>query len=180
MEMRSMALSPAMRAHLDSLAAMPVEVVAAMLPAHRMVVSEMLDAMSADMGMMGITADSEWVTLVDSLWRDLAEWPQLGEEALRSRLREHLRRMRALMDMHEAMMVRRMKCQEVLKRCQDQATLPMDVTGPADRGCDRCDHGWRLVLVCACDGAVTTVSAPVQRTARIGRGKKRRFPRGAS
>lgn len=110
MEMRSMALLPAMRAHLDSLAAMPAEAVAAMLPAHRMVVSEMWDAMSADMGMMGITADSDWAKLVASLRRHLAELPQLSAEAFRSRLHEHLRRMRTLMDMHEAMMARRMKC----------------------------------------------------------------------
>jgi hypothetical protein len=104
MSMRSDSLMPMMRAHLDSLAAVPPQFAAGMLAAHDAMASQMLDAMGSDMRMMEMRPDSAWTALADSVKRDLAELPSLSRGALEARMRAHVGRMRRLMDMHSAMM----------------------------------------------------------------------------
>lgn len=104
MMMRSDSLLPMMRAHLDSLAAMPPQFMAGMLPAHEAMASQMLDAMGSDMTMMGMRPDPAWTALVDSVKRDLADLPSLSGPALEARVHAHVVRMRRLLDMHGRMM----------------------------------------------------------------------------
>lgn len=99
MMMRSDSMMPMMRAHLDSMAALPAN-----LAAHDAMMSQMLDAMGSDMRTMGMQPDSAWSALVDSVKRDLAELPSLSGQILETRMRAHIGRMRRLMDMHNAMM----------------------------------------------------------------------------
>ncbi len=106
MTMRGMAMMPGMRAHLDSLAGMSPARMQAMMAAHQRLMSEMLDAMGADMRGMHMAADSAWMALADSVRRDLADLPGLAGPALGERMRAHLERVRRLMARHEAMMPR--------------------------------------------------------------------------
>jgi hypothetical protein len=104
MTMRSDSLTPIMRAHLDSLAAMPTQFVAGMLPVHEAMSSEMLDAMGSDMTMMAMRPDASWSALMDSVKRDLAELPSFSGSALETRVLAHVERMRRLLGLHEVMM----------------------------------------------------------------------------
>lgn len=104
MTMRSDSLMPMMRAHLDSLAALPGRASAEMLAAHDARASALLDAMGADMTMMGMAPDSAWTALTDSVKRDLADLPSLSGRALETRVQAHVGRVRRLLDMHTAMM----------------------------------------------------------------------------
>lgn len=104
MTMKADSLMPMMRAHLDSLARVPAQFAGGMLAAHEAMASEMLDAMGADMAMMGMHADSAWTALADSVKRDLAELPALSGEPLTGRTRAHVARFRRLLEMHDRMM----------------------------------------------------------------------------
>jgi hypothetical protein len=104
MMMRGMAMMPRMRAHLDSVMAMSPAQMQAMMAAHQALMSEMLDAMGADMRGMNMMADSAWNALADSVRRDLADLPSLSGPALAARMREHAERMRRLLARHEGMM----------------------------------------------------------------------------
>jgi len=106
MSMRSDSIMPMMRAHLDSLAAVPPQFAAGMLAAHDAMASQMLDAMGSDMRMMDMRPDSAWTALADSVKRDLAELPSLSGRALETRMGAHLTRIRRLLDMHAGMMRR--------------------------------------------------------------------------
>jgi len=106
MSMRSDSLMPVMRAHFDSLAAMPAQSAVGNLAAHEGMASQMLDAMGSDMRMMDMRPDSAWTALADSVRRDLAELPSLAGRALETRMRAHVGRMRRLLDMHTTMMQR--------------------------------------------------------------------------
>ncbi len=109
MAMRSDSLMPMMRAHLDSLARMPAQFAAGMLGAHDAMMSQMLDAMGADMTAMGMKPDPGWTALTDSIRRDLADLPALSGRALDHRLKAHIERMQRLMAMHQGMMRTTMK-----------------------------------------------------------------------
>ncbi|MGH6691031.1 MAG: hypothetical protein ACREF4_10175, partial [Gammaproteobacteria bacterium] len=104
MAMRSDSLMPMMRAHLDSLAVVSPQFAGAMLSMHDAMASRMLDAMGADMMGMGMTPDSVWTALADSIKRDLGDLPALSGRALDARLKAHVERMRRLLGMHEGMM----------------------------------------------------------------------------
>lgn len=104
MAMQGMQMMPLMRAHLDSLPAMPPAQMAAAMAAHQDLASRMMDAMGADMRGMNMKPDSAWAALGDSLRQDLAELPGLSGGALKSRMQAHAERMRRLMTMHEGMM----------------------------------------------------------------------------
>ena len=104
MAMRSDSLMPMMRVHLDSLERTPAQFAAGMLGAHDAMMSQMLDAMGADMTGMGMKPDPAWTALTDSIKRDLADLPTPSEQALDARLKAHIDRMRRLMAMHESMM----------------------------------------------------------------------------
>lgn len=104
MTMQADSLMPMMRAHLDSLARLPTQFAGGMLAAHDAMSSRMLDAMGADMMGMGMTGDSAWTALTDSVRRDLADLPALSGRPLDARLKAHIGRMRRLMAMHHGMM----------------------------------------------------------------------------
>lgn len=104
MRMRADSLMPAMRAHLDTLAAAPAFQLAGQMTAHETMTSQMLDAMGGDMTAMGMKSDSAWMALRDSVQRDLADLPALGGPILERRMRAHVDRVRRLLAMHQAMM----------------------------------------------------------------------------
>jgi hypothetical protein len=104
MSMRADSLMPAMRAHLDSLAAAPPFQLAGMMTAHETMTSQILDAMGGDMTAMGMKSDSAWMALRDSVQRDLADLPAFGGPILQRRMRAHVDRIRRLLAMHETMM----------------------------------------------------------------------------
>ena len=104
MRMRSDSLMPTMRAHLDSLAALPGRASAEMLATHDARASVLLDAMGADMMMMGMKPNPAWTALTDSVRRDLTELPSLSGNALSAGMRAHVERVRRLLGMHETMM----------------------------------------------------------------------------
>jgi hypothetical protein len=104
MAMKSMDMIAAVRAHLDSVDAMSPEAAAAAWSAHDAMMSQMLDAMGADMMNMGMQADSAWTALADSVRRDLAELPGLSGPTYGARLKTHTERARRLLDTHQAMM----------------------------------------------------------------------------
>ena len=104
MAMQGMQMMPGMLAHLDSMAAMPLEGMAAMMAGHQDLASRMMDAMGADMRGMNMPPDSAWTALSDSLRRDLAEMPGLSGGPLGLRMEAHIARMRRMMAMHRGMM----------------------------------------------------------------------------
>lgn len=104
MNMQGMQMMPMMRAHLDSMAAMRPEQMAAMMAGHQDMASRMMDAMGADMRGMNMQPDTTWTALSDSLRHDLADLPGLSGEALRTRMEAHIARMRRMMTMHQGMM----------------------------------------------------------------------------
>jgi len=104
MSMQGMQMMPMMRAHVDSLAAMGPEQMAAMMAAHQDLASRMMDAMGADMRQMNMQPDAAWTALSDSLRQDLAELPALSGDALENRMQVHVGRMRRMMDLHQQMM----------------------------------------------------------------------------
>ena len=103
MPMQGVTMLPAMRAHCDSLAAMPAEQIAKEMSAHADLAARMMDAMGADMRSMNMQPDAAWTALTDSVRRDLAEFPGLTGSPLKSRMQAHIGRVRRLMDMHEKM-----------------------------------------------------------------------------
>lgn len=104
MPMQGMQMMSGMEAHLDSMAAMRPEQMAAMMAGHQDMASRMMDAMGADMRGMNMQPDTSWSALADSLRRDLAELPSLSGEPLRNRMEAHIERMRRIMTMHRGMM----------------------------------------------------------------------------
>ena len=104
MSMQGMQMMPGMRAHLDSLAVMTADQMAANMAAHADLASRTMDAMGADMRGMNMTPDSAWTALSDSLRQDLAELPALSGNQLKDRMQAHAARMRRMMMMHEGMM----------------------------------------------------------------------------
>ena len=103
MTMAGMDLLPGMRAHLDSVAAMPPTQMAAMMPGHGGLVTHMLDAMGADMRGKNMQQSSAWTVLSDSVRRDLADMPKLSGNGLTTHMQAHAARMQRLMVMHEGM-----------------------------------------------------------------------------
>jgi hypothetical protein len=104
MAMQGMQMMPGMQVHLDSMAAMRPEQMAAMMAGHQDMASRMMDAMGADMRGMNMQPDTAWTTLADSLRQDLAELPGLTGEPLRNRMAAHIERMRRMIAMHRSMM----------------------------------------------------------------------------
>ena len=104
MTMQGMQMMPGMQAHLDSMAAMQPEEMAAMMARHQDRASRMMDAMGADMRGMNMQPDAAWTALADSLRQDMAELPALSGEPLKTRMEAHIARMRRMMTMHQGMM----------------------------------------------------------------------------
>lgn len=104
MAMQGMKMIPLMRAHLDSLGAMPAGQMAAAMAAHQDLASRMMDAMGADMRGMNMQPDSAWTALADSVRQDLADLPGLSGAGLTARTKAHVGRMQRMLVMHEGMM----------------------------------------------------------------------------
>lgn len=104
MPMQGMAMMGAMRAHMDSLAGMSPQQMQAMMVTHQALMSQMLDAMGADMRGMKMSGSPAWTALTDSVKRDLAELPSLKGQELAARMRAHAARVERLMAMHQGMM----------------------------------------------------------------------------
>jgi hypothetical protein len=104
MKMRGMEMMPMMQSHLDSMMGMSPERMQAMMAGHERMASQMMDAVGADMRQMTMAGDPTWSALSDSVKRDLAELPSLKGQALTTRMRAHLDRMRRLIGIHQGMM----------------------------------------------------------------------------
>ena len=104
MTMLGMQMMPGMQAHLDSMAAMRPEEMAAMMARHQDRASRMMDAMGADMRGMNMQPDAAWTALSDSLRQDMAELPSLSGDPLKGRMEAHIGRMRRMMAVHRTMM----------------------------------------------------------------------------
>lgn len=104
MTMAGMGMLPGMRAHMDSVAAMPPTQMAAMMPAHEALVARTMDAMGADMRGKDMQPSSAWTALSDSVRRDLADMPKLSGKGLTTAMQAHAARMQRMMVMHEGMM----------------------------------------------------------------------------
>ena len=64
---------------------------------HTGMATQMMDAMAANMRAQGAAPSPAWTALRDSVQRDLAEFPKLEGDSLRSRMRAHAERMQRLM-----------------------------------------------------------------------------------
>lgn len=106
MPTHGMAMMGAMRAHMDSVGRMSPQQMQAMMAAHQALMSQMLDAMGADMRGMKMSGGPAWSALTDSVKQDLAELPNLKGEALSTRMQAHTDRVRRLMAMHQQMMAK--------------------------------------------------------------------------
>lgn len=104
MTMAGMGMLPGMRAHMDSVAAMPPTQMADMMPAHEGLVTGMMEAMGADMRGMDMQPNPAWTALSDSVRQDLADMPKLAGQALTTSMQAHAGRMQRMMVMHEGMM----------------------------------------------------------------------------
>lgn len=104
MGMGGMSMMPMMRAHMDSMMRMPPEQMSRTMAGHERMMSQMMDRMGADMRAMGMSGDTAWNALADSVRADLAELPVLSGRELEQRMQAHASRVNRLLDSHEAMM----------------------------------------------------------------------------
>lgn len=100
----NVAATDSMQAHMQTLAAMSADQVAAALPSHRQMVANMLSQMNGDMRSMNMPADAAWTALVDSLRQDLVRFPELSKAQAQQALPAHTARVSRLMQMHKDMM----------------------------------------------------------------------------
>ncbi len=104
MHMQGMQMMPEMRAHMDSMMRMSPQQMQGMMAKHERTMSQMMDAMGADMRGMSMSASQDWSVLTDSVKQDLAELPGLKGQELSGRMRAHADRVKRLIAMHEQMM----------------------------------------------------------------------------
>jgi len=102
--MQGMQMMSNMRAHMDSMMHMSPQQMQAMMAMHQGMMSQMMDAMGADMRNMKMSGSPEWSALTDSVKQDLADLPNLKGQALSARMRAHADRVERLIAMHEKMM----------------------------------------------------------------------------
>jgi hypothetical protein len=96
---------PAMRSHLDSMVALSADQLVKVVAAHDSFATKTLDGVDREMKDMGMKGGSRsWNALVDSIKADVADLPTLKGADLVARMKEHARRLKALMDGHERMM----------------------------------------------------------------------------
>lgn len=80
------------------------ESLAAMLPAHRSALANLIAEMNAEMRAMSMTGDAAWNATVDSLRRDLVALAEMPPTELAGAMPAHGARAQRLMEMHRAMM----------------------------------------------------------------------------
>jgi hypothetical protein len=104
MSMQSTQLMLQMRSHMDSMMRASPQQMQGMMAMHELMMSQMMDAMGADMRGMNRSPSPEWSALTDSVKQDLAELPELKGQKLSARMPGHADRVNRLMAMHEQMM----------------------------------------------------------------------------
>ena len=77
---------------------------AAMLPAHRQRVANMLSRMNGDMRNMKMSADARWTARADSVRQDLVRMPEMTPQQLKSVAAAHAGRVAGLIRLHRQMM----------------------------------------------------------------------------
>lgn len=92
-----------MGAQLDSLGSMTPAQMAAMMPAHGALASQMMSAMGAGMQGMNMEGGPGWAALGDSVRQDLTTMAGLSEAALQAHMQSHIGRMRRMMTMYRGM-----------------------------------------------------------------------------
>lgn len=100
------AMTDSMQAEIKRMAAMTPDQMAAMLPAHRQMVGNMLSQMSSDMRSMNMPADAAWMSLTDSVRQDLIRLPEMSKAELAQAIPAHQGRVTRLMQMHKNMMAK--------------------------------------------------------------------------
>ncbi|TFG44684.1 MAG: hypothetical protein E4H41_07060 [Gemmatimonadales bacterium] len=103
MPMQGTQLMTTMGGQLDSLATMTPAQMAAVMPAHEALTSQMMGTMDSGMQGMNMQRDSGWMALNDSVRQDLATMPDLSGAALQVRMQAHIGRMRRMMTMYQGM-----------------------------------------------------------------------------
>jgi len=93
-----------MSAHMDSMMRISPQQMQAMMATHQGMMSQMMDAIGADMRAMHMSGSPEWSALTDSVKQDLAELPNLRGQAPSARMRAHADRVKRLLAMHEKML----------------------------------------------------------------------------
>ena len=104
MPMASKEMIQQMRDRLASVTALSGDSLKAMLDEHRRDAGNLLSQMGQEMRDMGMSADSAWTAVSDSVRADLTRQPDLSPAELKVQMGEHARRLKALMDMHDRMM----------------------------------------------------------------------------
>lgn len=82
---------------LDSMGHMSGQRMQWMWGMHSQMSGQMISAMMANMRARGITPSAEWLTLRDSVRKDMTELPKLQGDSLRARMQAHADRMQRLM-----------------------------------------------------------------------------------
>lgn len=93
-----------MAAHMEMMASMSGDSLAAMLQTHRQRVANMIARMNREMREMDMPGDEAWTATVDSLRSDLVAMPEMQPGELEALMPEHRRRAMRLMEMHREMM----------------------------------------------------------------------------
>jgi hypothetical protein len=104
MHMQDMQMMSNMSAHMDSMMRLSPRQMQAMMATHQGMMSQMMDAMGADMRGRRMSASPQWSALTDSVKQDLGELPNLRGQALSARMRAHADRVKRLLAMHEKML----------------------------------------------------------------------------
>jgi hypothetical protein len=92
-----------MRSHMSTMMGAAADSMAAMLPAHRQMVANMLAQFGREMRDMNMTADAAWNALADSVRTDLTRLPELNPTELETAMAAHAARVQRLMEMHQRM-----------------------------------------------------------------------------
>jgi hypothetical protein len=100
MELQAMPMLPAVRAHLDSVAADPVRLRAAM-PEHQAEMRRLVNAMHADMARLGMHSDSAYEALSDSIINASDRLATASGAALERLTAQHIDQVRRLATVYE-------------------------------------------------------------------------------
>jgi hypothetical protein len=100
------AMMDSMQAHMRMMSSMPADQLAAMVPAHRQMVANMLSQMTNEMRSMKMSGDPAWTATVDSIRQDLIRLPGMTKTELARVMPAHQARVSRLLQMHKDMMAK--------------------------------------------------------------------------
>ena len=101
MELQAMPMLPAVRAHLDSVAADPARLHTAM-PEHQAEMRKLVNAMHADMARLGMHSDPAYEALADSIVNASDRLATARGEELQRLTAQHIDQVRRLADVYQA------------------------------------------------------------------------------